>query len=602
MEKVIGIASKVDSTVIEYPRSNRSKRTVHISRFQIDGRQIKFESPKPQIINEGDQMLVVGNTQNGIFNALAYKNLTTGFEGYQSWFFILFGGVIFLGAGVAIISILFFFQTPGVGATIGVVIFGSVFFAFSALLLFWGARTLQAVNELRKEAPVDGESGSNDVVGMNMSRLTKPLPPPPILMPPHISVNANSIEQSASGLIMDVSKTAALQKVASAELTAGKMPEAVFAKFISLGIPADMITDGLSNLSYDRSTQYSQALNDFLEKRNKALQKKTELEIWDPLNETITADKFSADNRDSHDLYDKYALNPGLLRRNMYLLAILPIGTIIALFCYHDTILPSLRGLFNKGNGQMLLLLPFVPPYLYFKRIYGLQGDIVKFMVASANGWIYSPKQNMNRGQKTTINFSEVLDKGAENPTLQDESWGTFKNEQQTIPFWAGFYEYYKTSNVKVNNSQKRKKFEYAVYAIKLNTKLRTSFWLKPDNVLKSFFLQFRTKKIDVESAAFNRHFEVYYNGRKVDHQLEIVKALSPAVQVRLLELRSALGPYTMLFKSDMVFFMHDGELLKGMRTDFFKKVEIAEEDKFALEKRLKQIFAISGDIIPYLD
>lgn len=153
MEKLRGMVSKVDSAVIEYPGRSKyaKKRTVHISYFQINGRKIKFESTRRQRFYEGNQMIVAGVTQSGILNALAYKDLTTSNAGSQGWFFWFFGGVLFLGAGIAIIGIID--GRAAVGQIIGVGIFGGVFFAFGALLLFLGARTLQAVNALRKEAP-----------------------------------------------------------------------------------------------------------------------------------------------------------------------------------------------------------------------------------------------------------------------------------------------------------------------------------------------------------------------------------------------------------------------------------------------------------------
>ena len=152
MERLRGIASKVDSTVIEYPRSKRSKRTVHISRFQIDGRQVNFESTRRQRINEGDQMIVAGIARGGILDALAYKNLTTGFAGSQGWFVWFFIGVVFGGVGIATITLIDF-RVATVGQIFGIGIFGGGFCVFSALLLYVGARTLWALNKLRKEAP-----------------------------------------------------------------------------------------------------------------------------------------------------------------------------------------------------------------------------------------------------------------------------------------------------------------------------------------------------------------------------------------------------------------------------------------------------------------
>ncbi len=153
MEKLKGIVTKVDSTVIDYPGKNKyaGKKRVHVSYFQINGRKIKFESVKQQKFHEGNQMIVAGVTQSGILNALAYRDLTTGNAGSQGLFVWFFCGALFLATGIAILSIIDSGST--IGQIIGVGLFGGVFIAFSALLLFVGNRTLKAVNALKNEAP-----------------------------------------------------------------------------------------------------------------------------------------------------------------------------------------------------------------------------------------------------------------------------------------------------------------------------------------------------------------------------------------------------------------------------------------------------------------
>lgn len=155
MERLRGIVGKVASTAIEYPGRSKyaQKRTVHSSMFQIDGQLVKYESNRRmrQTFNEGDDVIVAGTARRGTFVALAYRNFTTGNAGSDGWFLKFFCGVVFLGVGIAILGLIDGrLKTIGI---IGVGIFGGVFCAFSALLFFVGARTLQALNELRKEVP-----------------------------------------------------------------------------------------------------------------------------------------------------------------------------------------------------------------------------------------------------------------------------------------------------------------------------------------------------------------------------------------------------------------------------------------------------------------
>lgn len=149
MEKVRGIASNVRNTVsISGGGENSQIITTHISVFQIDRRQIKAKSSEPLMINECDKVLVVGNTYRGIFNALAYKNLTTCVEGNEGWVLMLIFGVVLSGTGIVAIST---FSNPFFGVFPKII--GSIFIAIGIYTLFRSARVLQAVNELRQEAP-----------------------------------------------------------------------------------------------------------------------------------------------------------------------------------------------------------------------------------------------------------------------------------------------------------------------------------------------------------------------------------------------------------------------------------------------------------------
>jgi hypothetical protein len=158
MEKLRGIVSKVDSSVIEYPADNRhaKTRTTYISSFQINGRKIKYESTTQHKFYEGNHMIVAGITQRGILNALACKDLTTGNEVSEGCFLMFLGGVAFMVPVIGLLSMVFLTMTAAeatVGAIIGIGLFVGGFLFFSALLLYSGVRTLQAINAVRQEAP-----------------------------------------------------------------------------------------------------------------------------------------------------------------------------------------------------------------------------------------------------------------------------------------------------------------------------------------------------------------------------------------------------------------------------------------------------------------
>ena len=154
METLRGTACKVACSHFDYPvMKSRPRKTVYFARFEIGGRKIRFESAQPlksQAINEGDEMMVAGVVQNGTFAALAVRNFTTGVTSHQSFFFMFLGALLFSSAGTYIL-IQYFPDAlrNGLAALAVIIMFAGIFFLFGGLLLYFGYRTLQAVNALR---------------------------------------------------------------------------------------------------------------------------------------------------------------------------------------------------------------------------------------------------------------------------------------------------------------------------------------------------------------------------------------------------------------------------------------------------------------------
>ena len=82
----------------------------------------------------------------------------------------------------------------------------------------------------------------------------------------------------------------------------------------------------------------------------------------------------------------------------------------------------------------------------------------------------------------------------------------------------------------------------------------------------------------------------------------EIVRVLSPSIQVRLLELQKREWGLEVLFVNDTMLFSFSGKLLKNMRSNFFKKVEIHSADIDAVQNRLREVFLLGIDMARFLD
>lgn len=152
MEKITGTVANLRNTVNVSGGENSSVTTIHIAIFQIAGRQIKAKSNEPPMINENDQVIVVGITKKGIFNALAHKNLTTSVEGNEGWILRLRLGAFLPCIGVAALSAFAGNSYSAYSEPIFLRIFpkiiGGVFVVFGIYNLYYGLQVRRAVSEL----------------------------------------------------------------------------------------------------------------------------------------------------------------------------------------------------------------------------------------------------------------------------------------------------------------------------------------------------------------------------------------------------------------------------------------------------------------------
>lgn len=146
METIRGVASKVRNTIdVSGGGKDGHVTTTHICIFQLDGRTVKAKSSEPPIINDGDNVIVAGSSSGGVFNAFAYRNITSQADGNEGYILMFLFGVIFPVASVMIFGT---FSDPFFG--IFPKIIGSVFILAGLYMLFRGVRILQAVKLLKE--------------------------------------------------------------------------------------------------------------------------------------------------------------------------------------------------------------------------------------------------------------------------------------------------------------------------------------------------------------------------------------------------------------------------------------------------------------------
>ncbi|MFH0820671.1 MAG: hypothetical protein V1908_02745, partial [Candidatus Peregrinibacteria bacterium] len=298
------------------------------------------------------------------------------------------------------------------------------------------------------------------------------------------------------------------------------------------------------------------------------------LTFWDPAGEALTAASFSQGRREIEEKFNFYETHPKRPLRNLLLcIGLIPLTAIF--FALFPKVLQELLA---TENGVYLLILPFIPTWLYWRHIRKIQCDLIKMLIARQSEWLYSPKESRNRWSPLASRFSEFFQKGNEAQNVQDEFWGTAKGEKQNIPFYSSIFEY----TVVTHGSKGRRHrttYTKTIVGVKLNKTLAADFRLEPEGALMKFFNFFRRNEIDTESEEFNKSFAVFYKGEKMDKELGIIKALSPAVQVQLLELKKKEGPFSLLFRGDAALLMFDGQLLKKMHTNFFRSIQLDPRD-----------------------
>jgi hypothetical protein len=222
-------------------------------------------------------------------------------------------------------------------------------------------------------------------------------------------------------------------------------------------------------------------------------------------------------------------------------------------------------------------------------------------MIANRQGWHYCPAESHERWLRFAEAYPEIFQKGNKDQNLQDEFWGITEGQGHKADFWSGIFEY--VIETEGDKGRKNRQTKHCnVFALRLSKVLKCDFCLRPESLGAKIRNWFTRKEIDTESADFNRNFAVYYNGKKVEEELEIIKTLSPSVQMRLIEMKEQFGKFTLLFRRDVVLISFNGRLLKRMRTNFFRQVAVDTRDSEALTERLKSVLEVSADIARFLD
>jgi hypothetical protein len=239
----------------------------------------------------------------------------------------------------------------------------------------------------------------------------------------------------------------------------------------------------------------------------------------------------------------------------------------------------------------------FTATYLILQNSYlsSLGKNLVRIQLAEKNNWLYDPNPGPNRYKILTSRFPKIFNRGDDySQSITNEYWGLSTLKQKEYFFNGGLFYY----SFKIGDETKTHLNHYLF--IRLEKELKSEFLLSPEK--KSIFNVFRSKEINTESEEFNKLFEFSYNGEKDEKAVEIVKSLSPAVQLKLIDLAKNKGAFDVLFSKSTVLFLMEDPLLPEMKTNLFKSVEIKTNDAEKVEKEISSLLDIGVSIAKYLN
>jgi len=116
--------------------------TAQVTLFSVDDYPVMMINKKPPVIQEGNEIIVSGESTNGQLKAYAYHNLTTSSKGDKGYKRKFIGSTLFTLMGLYI----WFFVPNDFGPILKII--SALFFSFAIYYFLMGRKILQAVKNV----------------------------------------------------------------------------------------------------------------------------------------------------------------------------------------------------------------------------------------------------------------------------------------------------------------------------------------------------------------------------------------------------------------------------------------------------------------------
>lgn len=241
-------------------------------------------------------------------------------------------------------------------------------------------------------------------------------------------------------------------------------------------------------------------------------------------------------------------------------------------------------------DGRIIIFF-FAPALGYRAYIKKLQTDMVCHLFADQHGWVYNPDDSHVHWSALASAFPQIFRKGTGGQAVTDEFWGNVQIEGSSYAFWQAVFQF------TVRQGKSSTTYHQEAIAFRLPRKIAATLVLTPEH-----FSFFGKDDLKVESSDFNKTFNISCPGMDGAKQQEVVRALSPAVQTGLLDLRKGRGAFSLWLQNEAIVFCFVKARPAATHTNFFKSVSIDPRDEDELNAHVKQLLTITGELLKYLD
>jgi len=329
-------------------------------------------------------------------------------------------------------------------------------------------------------------------------------------------------------------------------------------------------------------------------------------QFWDVLGE-LQIDFIRKNSAEVGAKFEVLEKNPKLIKKHYFYAILIGIflTLILGFFIYYSSKSNSDKSIFDF----IYLIFVVIAPYGIVKTYYSkLIRDLIKLDIAKENNWLYDAKENKNRFNDLKNYFPEFFNKGNDNQYVDDQFWGyiekknSLSNSTNKFQFFHSGILHYDMVTYDSKGREHRVSFDNHFFMFPLEKQIKSRFHLYPEHIGSKIGNFFSKKEINTESIEFNKIFAFSYNGKKDDSHLDIVQTLSPAVQIKLVELAKLKKKVEVLFVGNCVMFLFEGLLMPKLFTDFKNSLKVDSRDKEYLTSQLDNLTEISYEIGKYLD